>query len=1442
MVNPSQKIPNNINNFTNTSTSNKKNSNVVNKSRPFICSVCTRAFIRQEHLKRHMRSHTNEKPFLCIFCGRCFARRDLVLRHQQKLHATLIGTSEHHRLLSKFHNDENIMDKIEATRHVIKIEGNKQPILPTPANPMAKSQSQLRKAARLAEKEAKKLEKLQKKQAKLKNKNGKRRNKSQNVSGLKPNPSINLNIPNNQDIDHSLIGDISSNSESSSNGVVFSTSNNNFKHLQSHNRQRHASFSATSAFSYKSRNELPTGKQLQDDPALMTGIPHQVGFSTPQMTARDLVDKANENGIENIPFLTLDTNDDKNTINFRDIFFKNSKSNKHSQNNETHNDPIKSPHSHDEIKHTRDENLAAFDNVPFLADFLTMSSSAGGVGGFLNSQLNENNNIHNANNDISLMGINNMGDNPNTQFDNLYYEIDAVNNLEYFQYDDKLLKFSPIDTEASSIYNISPKNGSQNPMDELTMSCATTTHIDQNNEAGSDRNNSDLDKSRQTTQNYALIGKNQQSSNGDNAQCLKIQPTTAEKVLSKFITQAPVDPDFLSHIDSQHFNDIGFANIYDHVYPMESYEQTERRSKNMPISASEQSLFDFNNNNYTKNNAPSEFVTSPSSSNQYATILPSYQYDKAKVANFIDNSALMSQDFNGSIPAHSDFSVVKSDHMIERNENNKFQSSVEDNFKKNSIIEQPVSYSDFKPNVINQSNNGTDNANSNSVINDSKNNQQSIHFPQTDIPKAYQKFTPDQSNSQTPLIQNFQSLSGSESPDLSLELFNVPSNPNIHPVDMKLNRQSDFMDLFQSRQMDLYKTHHNFSNFAKQLSLDDQRDVFSRNEVLYEKLINDVNFNNKKYRAILFSDKYRDEIIRLNNLQPDKFPTTEELNSYVNLYQDEFHKFFPFIHLQSIIPTEENHPLLLCIAMIGALYSFHSIHSILLSNLAWVQIKNLLEKQKNNYSSTPLWTIQAIILLTFVGIFSNDVNIIKSMKIQLATTVELIKLTGLNKPLEHSVKPPIDNDHYLPYLDDPKALKKLKDHYHSKGQLEKSFQYFIEAQTRIRTCHVALILSNFFTSLTGLESPFHSIDLKCGLPCYKEILYHSPNSQIWTENLDKFNIELDSKFSLIELSNGNGTYENCLMYLCNGAEFYSMSSKISFKTLLSLLFSIHEKISIERAVCQEIKKGIQQSNKHDSLFRWKNNSNPIISSMLARWDNLYMKVGGIFKPNPDNIETINAFPSLRLIIPLYHFAKVRQNIRIAPIMKHIWKQDWDGMNQQMSNLHLEWDTLREACVHAFHIIEFWIDIVSILEFDPKKVTLSTPIFSVSCLVSSVLILSEYLHVMESQSQVSRDGTISGSLDITDKLLWIKLYHLMERIDIHLDQKGVQIFSKLNLKIVDIENLPMSEIRKMIGTSTLSQNMLHIGIDMLGTCPVWPVGVLFAQALQVRSFILKKEKE
>nr|UWK20229.1 ZnCys2His2 transcriptional factor [Trichoderma stromaticum] len=46
------------------------------------CKYCNKEFKRQEHLERHIRTHTRERPFGCA-CGRTFSRPDLLHRHRR---------------------------------------------------------------------------------------------------------------------------------------------------------------------------------------------------------------------------------------------------------------------------------------------------------------------------------------------------------------------------------------------------------------------------------------------------------------------------------------------------------------------------------------------------------------------------------------------------------------------------------------------------------------------------------------------------------------------------------------------------------------------------------------------------------------------------------------------------------------------------------------------------------------------------------------------------------------------------------------------------------------------------------------------------------------------------------------------------------------------------------------------------------------------------------------------------------------------------------------------------------------------------------------------------------------------------------------------------------------------------------------------------------------
>lgn len=74
----------------------RKQSLTDDPSKTFVCTLCSRRFRRQEHLKRHYRSlHTQDKPFECSDCGKKFSRSDNLAQHA-RTHGnttTIVGLS-----------------------------------------------------------------------------------------------------------------------------------------------------------------------------------------------------------------------------------------------------------------------------------------------------------------------------------------------------------------------------------------------------------------------------------------------------------------------------------------------------------------------------------------------------------------------------------------------------------------------------------------------------------------------------------------------------------------------------------------------------------------------------------------------------------------------------------------------------------------------------------------------------------------------------------------------------------------------------------------------------------------------------------------------------------------------------------------------------------------------------------------------------------------------------------------------------------------------------------------------------------------------------------------------------------------------------------------------------------------------------------------------------
>ena len=45
--------------------------------------MCGRLFKRLEHLKRHVRTHTQERPYICTLCNKAFSRSDNLAQHRR---------------------------------------------------------------------------------------------------------------------------------------------------------------------------------------------------------------------------------------------------------------------------------------------------------------------------------------------------------------------------------------------------------------------------------------------------------------------------------------------------------------------------------------------------------------------------------------------------------------------------------------------------------------------------------------------------------------------------------------------------------------------------------------------------------------------------------------------------------------------------------------------------------------------------------------------------------------------------------------------------------------------------------------------------------------------------------------------------------------------------------------------------------------------------------------------------------------------------------------------------------------------------------------------------------------------------------------------------------------------------------------------------------------
>nr|CAO98771.1 zinc-finger protein [Nakaseomyces delphensis] len=594
---------------------------------------------------------------------------------------------------------------------------------------------------------------------------------------------------------------------------------------------------------------------------------------------------------------------------------------------------------------------------------------------------------------------------------------------------------------------------------------------------------------------------------------------------------------------------------------------------------------------------------------------------------------------------------------------------------------------------------------------------------------------------------------------------------------------------------------------------------------------NDLNYINLNQPTIdFFTQEWRDLILQKYHIPNDNFPTLEELNEYIALYQREFHPYFAFLHLYSIQASLSKISLFLSVAAIGAFYSFNSTHSNLLANLAYGEINQLLKSVR--LESSPLWLVQTMLILGFYAIFNNDISLVESASNQFMMIVKLVKSTKINQSLESQIVPPT-------LFPDAVSQRLTPD------QIDTAYRYFITAQSRIHICHSMLFLSNIFPAMSGLEACFLASDIDCGVPSPYEDLYTSKSPSEWYENVLRNSVSLTNDTELVNLAKGAVDFGTCLKYLSTGSYILYDSVKLSLYTLLSLLVSIHEMIITERRKLKT--EGDVQKNDE----QWKLTRGPVVDSMIRNWEILYMKNGGILLPTENNIAKITGSHVMRNNVSFYLFAKIKRCIDLNHVIQKIWMRDWTAMNIALEEIMYDTESLQEATDYAISLLSSWASTFTILN-DESIQAMKTPMFSMACIFSSILIVAEFLRSVERWAKTyNMDNPDSKMMNSTDKILWLKAGRLLKKFQKKLlsseskkysEFAGVQKHEMLDITEVDESVLQraigleakVDETIQMILAASLSSKALYIGVRVIGDTPIWPIAVLFAQGLQSRA--------
>lgn len=574
------------------------------------------------------------------------------------------------------------------------------------------------------------------------------------------------------------------------------------------------------------------------------------------------------------------------------------------------------------------------------------------------------------------------------------------------------------------------------------------------------------------------------------------------------------------------------------------------------------------------------------------------------------------------------------------------------------------------------------------------------------------------------------------------------------------------------------------------------------------------------------TEELRNRIILVSNLSNQQFPPLDDLNSYMDLYEKEFNRYFPFIHMPTLrnpmVDNFENIPLILAMCSIGALYSYHDNNTLLLFNLSKYHIHNFFEKEvtvdKLQFKKVPIMAHQCLVLHIFISMFLNEPNMVEITSRQMNSMVGLIKSTNFHQPLEQFLVP-------------PPAVKNPNESI----VIQQNFDYFIMAQTRIRTILTFYQLEVLRSTLLGLSPPMTGMEILSGTYCSNEALWKANNSSEWYAEYQKCGTQ-----NLVELSNN----ENLVSLIANMNEVSFPGSSMSLNKSLAVLMAIHERI------LQELQK--TKLDSPASYLEWRVNTRPKLESVVSSWECFFARSGGFNIVNNQNNHILRNNGELKLILPLLSYAKMRLCVNFTPVMKTVLYKDWPGMEELLLKLENDIDGLKDATQYAIYILNLWVHNISVLN-DPKKTSVRTPVFFVTCTCIAIMVLAKTLNVLENLS----------SLSVYDKALWLSMEKLLSSIETALNPSGelnsyAEFLRKQSHGVFDYawseefkQNVELvvtalngneSDYQAKVSKCKLLIQALSLGVRILADAPLWPLAMGFAEALKNMATQISEKSE